>query len=55
MLIKELELNGSMISSKSIMNVLGIIFDGTMKSTELVSKAIKVSNTVLYGIVFDSP
>ena len=33
-LIKELELNGSVISSKSTMTVLEIIFDSTMKWTE---------------------
>ena len=43
-------LDGTMITSKRTINVLGILFDSTMKWNEHVNKAISESNSSLYAI-----
>ena len=47
---REVEIHGVKIMTINKINVLGIIFDSNMKWNELVSKAIRESNSNLYGI-----
>ena len=44
------ELGGIMITSKKTMNVLGIVFDSTMKWNDHVNKAINAFSSSLYAI-----
>ena len=45
-----IELDGTEIKSTRTMNVLGILFDSTMKWNDHVNKAINESNSSLYAI-----
>ena len=45
-----MELDGTMITSKRTMNVLGITFGSALKWKDHVEKAIKESNSSLYAI-----